>query len=281
VQTSQSLTPRPRIPSTKWAAPLLAVTAAALALFGLGKAAFAQKTNNPDEVNRRIEGDWIRLDTSGSGSFDGLSSKFQKAQLTPAGAKIVADFHPPVRGVAFTEDRVHGPGDPYIVVDRPCGGGGALGGGAFGVNPDSNAIHIVEQKDQVIVAPERGGVRRIYTDGRGQPDLTMWTPTASGHGVGHYEGAVLVVDTVGLTPGPVPAGGWRTPETHLAERFEVSADGQHLTIHYTWSDPKIYASPHSYDYSFDRLPHGSYAFEEWCDASDPRERQGITVPQQK
>lgn len=275
----RSSTPRTRIPNTK--SMLLLLSAAFLAWFALGNGAFAQKTNDSVEVNRRIEGDWVRLDTSGSGSFDGLASKFQKAKLTPAGAKMVADFHPGSRGIAYTENRVHGPGDPYIVVDRPCGGGGALGGGTFGVNPDSNAIHIVEQKDEVIIAPERGGIRRIYMDGRGQPDLAKWTPTASGHGVGHYEGAVLVADTVGLTAGPVPAGGWRTPETHLGEHFEVSADGQHLTIHYTWSDPKIYTSPHSYEYSFERLAHGSYAFEEWCDASDPRERQGITVPEQK
>lgn len=281
MQKSQSLTANSRILSTNRVASLLAIGAVALAWFALGIAALAQGANGPNDANHRIEGDWLRIDTSGSETFDGLSSKFQKAELTPAGAKMVADFHPPVRGIAYTENRRHDPGDPYIVVDRPCAAGGAIGGGAFGLNPDSNAIHIVQQKDEVIVAPERGGVRRIYTDGRGQPDLAKWTPTVSGHGVGHYEGAVLVVDTVGLTPGPVPAGGWRTPETHLAERFEVSADGQHLTIHYTWSDPKIYSSPHSYDYFLDRLPRGSYALEEWCDASDPKERESITIPEQK
>jgi len=242
---------------------------------------FAQNFQAAGAVDRHLEGDWVRTDSSGSGSFDGLSSKFQKAVLTPEGARIVAGYHPAPRGIAYTENRVHAVGDPYIVVDRPCGAGGPFSGGGLGVNPDSGAIHIVVQKDEAIIAPERGGVRRIYTDGRGHPDLARWTPTGSGDGVGHFEGQVLVVDTVGLTTGPVPAGGWRTPETHLAERFEVSPDGKHLTIHYTWTDPKIYAAPHSYDYTFDRLPPGSYAFEDWCDASDPAERQSIVPPAQQ
>jgi len=228
-----------------------------------------------------IEGDWVRTDSGGSGSFGGLSDKFKKAQLTPAGGNMVANSRRTPTGPAYTEDRVHKPGDPYIVVEKPCGAGGPFAGGGLGVNPDSNAIHIVKQKDEVVIAPERNGVRRIYTDGRRQADVSKWTPTGSGHGVGHYEGKVLVVDTVGLAPGVVPAGGYRTPETHLRERFEVSPDGQHLTIHYTYSDPKIYVTPHSYDYTFDRLPAGSYAFEDWCDAGDPHERESITIPEQK
>lgn len=237
---------------------------------------------NPQPADSKgIEGDWVRTDLAGSGSFGGLSDKFKTAQLTPAGERMLASSGRPPTGPAYTEDRVHKPGDPYIVVEKPCGAGGPFAGGGLGVNPDSNAIHIVQQKDEVVIAPERNGVRRIYIDGRRQADVSKWTPTGSGHGVGHYEGKVLVADTVGLAPGAVPAGGYRTPETHLTERFEVSPNGQHLTIHYTYSDPKIYVTPHSYDYTFDRLPTGSYAFEDWCDASDPHERESITIPEQK
>jgi hypothetical protein len=66
----------------------------------------------------------------------------------------------------------------------------------------------------------------------------------------------------------------------LTEHFEVSPDGQHLTIKYRWEDPKLYQKAHEYQYTFDRLPEGSYAFEEWCDASDPLERQSIVPPKQ-
>lgn len=257
---------------------------AAVFIFGAGSIdkVQAQQGQAASPANHHVEGDWVRTDLTGSGDFGGLTNGFEKAQLTPEGTAMASGGRGGPRGAAFTENRVHAVGDPYIVVDQPCGGGGGgFVGGALGVNPDSGAIHIIEQKDEVIIAPERGGSRRIYMDGRTHPDLSRWTPTPSGHAVGHYEDGVLVVDTVGLTRGGVPAGGYRTPETRLTERFEVSPDGQHLTIKYTYSDPKIYLKPHSYQYTFDRLPEGSTALEDWCDASDPIEKQSIVPPPQQ
>jgi hypothetical protein len=172
------------------------------------------------------------------------------------------------------------PGVPVIVVDRPCANNPGRGNGAIMISPDSGGIHIIESKDEVILSGDRGGVRHIYLDGRAHPPMATRVARPAGHSVGRYEGAVLVVETVGLTPGAVVAGGQRTAETRLTERFEMSAGGQRLTITYTWQDPKIYQKPHTYSYSFDRLPPGSYAFEDWCDASDPIERQSIVPPVQ-
>jgi len=230
----------------------------------------------------RLEGDWVRIDPNGSGDFGGLTSKFTPASLTPEATTAMeatrrAQAAP--RGPAYTDDKPHDPGQPYIVVQRPCGAG-AFGGGALGINPDSGAIHFVIGKDEVVVAPERGGFRHIYMDGRKHPDVSRWTPTGSGHSVGRVENGELVVDTMGIAPGGVTAGGWRTPETHLIERFVVSPDGARLTIKYRWEDPKVYQKPHEYQYELERLPAGSYAFEEWCDASDPIEQQSITPPPQ-
>ena len=226
----------------------------------------------------RLEGDWVRIDTSGSGDFGGLTSKFTPASLTPSGAAAMAEgarAAAAARGPAFAETTRHDAGNPYIVVSRPCGAG-PFGGGVLGTNPDSGAIHFVVSKDAVVLAPERGGARRIYLDGRKHPDLRTWTPTGSGHSVGRIENGELVSDTVGMTRGVVTAGGYRTPETHLIERFVVSSDGKHLTIKYRWEDPLIYQKPHEYQYEFDRLPEGSYALEYWCDASDPAEQQSVT-----
>jgi len=218
----------------------------------------------------RLEGDWVRADPNGSGDFGGLTSKFTPASLTPQAP----------RGPAYTDDKPHEAGQPYIVVQKPCAPGPFGSGGALGINPDSGAIHFVISKNEVILAPERGGIRHIYMDGRKHPDLSRWTPTGAGHSVGHVENGELVVDTMGITTGGVTAGGWRTPETHLIERFVVSPDGRRLTINYRWDDPKIYQKPHEYHYELDRLPAGSYAFEEWCDASDPIEQQSVVPPPQ-
>ena len=173
----------------------------------------------------------------------------------------------------------HAEGDPYIVVAQPCGSGGGRGGGALLINPDSGGVHIVASKDEVIFAGERGGIRHIYIDGRQHP--SNFQATGAGHSIGHWEGNVLVVDTVGLTPGAVPGGGMRSAATHLVERFEVAPGGKTMTIMYTWDDPAIYEQPHTYHYNFDRSPgNPPYALEEWCDASDPIEQQSIIPPKQ-
>lgn len=244
--------------------------------------------------NRKIEGDWVRLDLEASGSFAALNSKVAPAQLLPGvsmpgrgggGGRAGGARGGVARGGALNAGNGPNPvGVPYIVVAQPCGGGGGgRGNGALLINPDSGGIHIIEHKGEVIFAGERGGVRHIYLDGRPHPSVGNRTPTGAGHSVGHYEGDVLVVDTTGLTQGTVVAGGIRTPETHLVERFEVQPDGKRMTITYTWDDPKVYAKPHTYTYTFDRAPEiggASYAMEEWCDAGDPIEQQSIVPPAQ-
>ena len=258
---------------------------------GLATSASLLAQARPAPAGSRIEGHWVRADTAGSGSFGGLASSLPQAQLTPE-ALAASRAGGPGRGAGAGGGPVRGGGPPaaarpnavgvpYIVVERPCGNNPGRGNGALMVNPDSGGIHIIEHKDEVILAGERGGVRHVYMDGRPHPKLEGWTPTPAGHSVGRYDGAALIVDTVGFTPGGVVAGGQRTAETRLTERFEVSPDGMTMTITYTWDDPKIYQKPHTYSYVFDRLPPNSYAFEDWCDAGDPIERQSIVPPPQR
>jgi hypothetical protein len=240
----------------------------------------------------RLEGDWVRIDPDGAGTFGGLGAVIPPAQLLPGvnaggggrggGGRGGGRGAPP----AAASTGPNAEGVPYIVVAQPCSGGlGGRSNGALLVNPDSGGVHFVEHKDEVIFAGERGGVRHFFLDGRAHP--TPWTPTPAGHSVARYEGNTLVVETVGFTPGAVPGGGVRSPQTRLVERFEPSADGQKLTITYTWDDPKIYQKPHVYRYYFERSPEIeskgakiSYALEEWCDAGDPVEKQSIIPPKQ-
>jgi hypothetical protein len=236
--------------------------------------------------NLSVEGDWVRTDLVGAGDFGGLGADIAPAQLTPEGKALAGRGGRGGRGRApggpddTGTTAPHAIGDPYIVVSRPCGGGGGNGMGSF--NPDSGGFHLIVSKDEVVFSEERGGSRVIYMDGRPQPNTASWTRTA-GHSVGHFESGVLVVETIGLPPGGgIPGGGVRTLETQLTERYEVSPDGQHMKIVYTYSDPKLYVAPHTYTYTFDRAtPSPTYAFEEWCDASDPIEKQSIVPPPQK
>ena len=255
----------------------------------------ALRAQSPAQNQARLEGDWVRIDPDGVGTFGGLAASIPPAQLLPGvtagGRGGGGRGGGPGRGGrgAAPAGAPSGPnpeGVPYVVVAQPCSGGvGGRSNGALLVNPDSGGVHIVEHKDEVIFAGERGGVRHFHLDGRAHP--TPWTPTPAGHSVARYEGSTLVVETIGFIPGAVPGGGVRTAETRLVERFELSPDGQRLTISYTWDDPKLYQKPHVYRYYFERSPTVnsggkpvSYALEEWCDAGDPVEQQSIVPPKQ-
>jgi hypothetical protein len=63
-----------------------------------------------------------------------------------------------------------------------------------------NALEILFTPGRVTMLGESDGnrLRRIYTDGRGHPADP--DPSFHGHSIGHWEGATLVVDTVGILP---------------------------------------------------------------------------------
>jgi hypothetical protein len=232
----------------------------------------------PDDAVPDLEGGWVRVDADGSGSFGALLSRVPRAQLTPdaraAQAEQARRAAAPRFDYARDPSRPKAPGEGYVVTDGNCNLPG-------GVEPNSAAFHLVQGRDQVLIVRENPGLpRTIYMDGRPHPALARWTPNGVGHSVGRYEGDALVVETVGLATGNVSAGGWRTPETTLTERYRVSADGQRLTVTYTWEDPKVYVTPHSYEIVSERTPAGSYAYEWWCDSSDPNQRLSVTPPPQ-
>jgi hypothetical protein len=241
--------------------------------------------NDSNKPNPALEGDWVRSDTVGVGNFGGLGSDIPKAQLTTEGQALAGRGRGGGRGpggppAAGAQDAPHGVGQPYIVVARPCADN--VGDGSITFNPDSGGFHLIVSKTEVVFSEERGGSRIIYIDGRQQPDPKSIGKPA-GHSIGHWENGVLVVDTVGVSGGRgVAGGGVRTLDTHLTERFELSPDGKHMKIQYTYNDPKLYVTPHTYAYTFDRdTSNPSYAFEDWCDASDPIETQSIVPPAQQ
>jgi hypothetical protein len=225
-----------------------------------------------------LEGGWTRIDTDGSGSFGGLAARFARAVLTPAAQAAAGEqarrAAPPRFDFARDSSTPKPPGEGYVVTDGNCNLPG-------GVEPNSAAFHIVQGRDQVLIVRENPGLpRTIYMDGRAHPDLSRLAPNAVGHSTGRYEGGALLVSTVGLATGNVTAGGWRTPETRLTERYRLSADGQRLMITYTWTDPKVYVKPHTYEIEAERTPPGGWAYEWWCDSSDPGQRLSIVPPPQ-
>ncbi len=221
---------------------------------------------------------FVRVDLEGSGGFDYLTDYIEPAKLTPEAQQIVANL--PGRQLGFDylreSETPKGEGEAYIVTSGVCN---------YRANtllqPDSSAFFLTQTERMVILTREEAGVRHIYMDGRAHPELSGFTPDQLGHSIGWYEDGDLVVETVGLTPGGVIAGGYRTPNTVLTERYSLSDDDNRLTVNYTWTDPAIYVEPHSYEVFYERLPSEyAYAYESWCDSGDPLNRTSIIVPEQ-
>jgi hypothetical protein len=72
-------------------------------------------------------------------------------------------------------------------------------------------------------------------------------PSLQGHSIGHWEGDVLVVDTIGFAP-HAEGIGFGMPSSaskHLVERFALEQDRQHLRYEVTVEDPVYLAEPYS------------------------------------
>jgi hypothetical protein len=65
-------------------------------------------------------------------------------------------------------------------------------------------------------------------------------PSYSGHSVGHWEGDVLVVDTIGFEPGVIAPPVRNSDQLHIVERFSLDPETQALTREYVAEDPVYY-----------------------------------------
>jgi hypothetical protein len=135
-------------------------------------------------------------------------------------------------------------------------------------------------REVTILSPVRSPARHIYTDGRGHVNPDTYDPVSNGHSIGHWEGATLVVDTVGFSDEGVtriPGGGRRTPDSHLVERFRL-LDSNHLSVVSTWEDSKIFAKPHAYEVHYFRAPKFTELREFDCNASDEARGKFLLEP---
>jgi hypothetical protein len=92
----------------------------------------------------------------------------------------------------------------------------------------------------LIVQEDVVAVRQAFLDGRGHPkDIS---PTWMGHSIGHWEGDMLVIDTVGMNDKSWLNNYPHTEQLHLIERYRRT-DFAHLQMDITIEDAGAYTRP--------------------------------------
>ena len=250
---------------------------AGAAIVVLGLSVFVWKVG---AQNLDISGMWLVQDP-GSGSF---TDWFNNVPAPSLRAEIVKDNE----ALAASERAGN-------VVNRAPRAANCPIGNLPLMMASSPPLNIVQSRDEVLIGAESNRGRFIYVDGRDHSEAKDpgYEPSGFGHSIGHVEGDVLVVDTVAFPakvcdsrhPVLVTPGGGRAKETtHLVERYQLVSGGNQLRITFTWEDPTVLLKPHSYTYTFNKLP-GAHPFENNDDLRDTtyqeRLKGSVVEPPQK
>lgn len=134
-------------------------------------------------------------------------------------------------------------------------------------------INIRQSRAEVVIAPQlQAFARHLYTDGVARADLEDFDPATNGYSVARWEGNVLVVETRGFSDlgiTAIPGGGYRTENSRLVERIRVLEGGKRLSVTSTWTDPGVFAVPHTYEVRYYRSDAGTRASAQACDPFEP------------
>ena len=107
--------------------------------------------------------------------------------------------------------------------------------GGEGVN------RITQSADTIKLQYGRLGLERtIYMKLASHPANVA--PSAAGHSIGKWEGDVLVVDTVGFTPGALAGTTPHSDKLHVVERFTLDPATMSLKREYTADDPAYFTA---------------------------------------
>jgi hypothetical protein len=124
----------------------------------------------------------------------------------------------------------------------------------------SRPIDIRQGTRHVVISAESqvAPARYLYLNRSTHINKEEFEPTTSGDSIARWDGDTLVVQTVGFssTKGmlAIPGGGFRTEATRLTERYRLLKNGSTLSVTFTWNDPKVFRTPHTYEYRYHRLP---------------------------
>jgi len=109
---------------------------------------------------------------------------------------------------------------------------------------DGPVNRIAQEKDRIVIDYGLFSFERvIYMNMAAHPKNI--TPSYAGHSIGHWEGDVLVVDTIGFEPGVLAAPVKHSDQLHVVERFKLDAKAWTLTRDYVAEDPVYFTDKYA------------------------------------
>lgn len=140
-------------------------------------------------------------------------------------------------------------------------------------------IEFLQSKGQVTIIEEAfTQVRRILLDSPQKP-IDEVEPSFYGHSVGHWEGGVLVVDTVGVRENVLYQNAPHSKDMRIKERISLGANGI-LRNDVTIEDPVTLEKPWTVTFAYRRMPNYTlleYVCEDNREYSDEKGLQQIHI----
>ncbi|MBW8812571.1 MAG: hypothetical protein JF588_04030 [Caulobacterales bacterium] len=128
------------------------------------------------------------------------------------------------------------------------------------------ALEILESPGRVTMISENSPLARSIYLGRTSHTADA-EPGWNGHSIGHWEGAVLVVDTTLLNDriSHVPRSQTPSGATHIVERLSLAPGGKMLADEMTFTDPALLTKPYTVTTHYERLPADAELWEYACE----------------
>lgn len=119
-------------------------------------------------------------------------------------------------------------------------------------------LDIQQGRWEVLMTPEaNSSPRHIYTSRTQHINPDIFDPSSVGDSIGRWDGDTFIVDTIGFHPKNgrmlIPGGGYRTETSHLVEQYKLLKNGSVLSVTFTWTDPKVFKTPHTYEFRYTRV----------------------------
>jgi hypothetical protein len=131
--------------------------------------------------------------------------------------------------------------------------------GTPAVMDSGTPIDVRQGTAAIIIVPEnQSAPRYLYLNRQNHISSDIYDPSTNGDSIAHWEGDTLVVDTIGFHQDrgvtSIPGGGFKTENSRLVERYRLLSNGSVLSVTFTWTDPKVFRAPHTYEFHYSRMP---------------------------